>query len=328
MAIAHYLKEIGRGKDGSTHLSRAEAQDAMQQVLSGGLDRIELGAFCMAMRVKGETTDEFAGFLDAIHTSGLHVQHDCKLVVLPSYNGSRKLPNLTPLLALLLAQAGKIHGFGVLVHGHQTESRRIDSAAVFGALSNALTTQNDGSGGDGDDCPRPRIASTAPDCTVQAGQVLYTPLELLHPSLTQVLGYRSLMGVRNSAHSLVKLMRPCTQPEKSLLLTCYTHPEYLISMGKAITATQTHALLLRGTEGEAVADPRRMPRMDCYLTGSHQHTHAAQKGSIAQPPALPDRAVADTTQYTLDVLRGTLPTPANLLRQVEVMCEQMAAIPA
>ena len=43
------------------------------------------------------------------------------LVVLPSYNGARKLPVLTPLLALLLAR----EGLPVLVHGTATESTRV-----------------------------------------------------------------------------------------------------------------------------------------------------------------------------------------------------------
>jgi anthranilate phosphoribosyltransferase len=41
--------------------------------------------------------------------------------VLPSYNGARKLPVLTPLLALLLAR----EGLPVLIHGTATESSRV-----------------------------------------------------------------------------------------------------------------------------------------------------------------------------------------------------------
>jgi anthranilate phosphoribosyltransferase len=43
--------------------------------------------------------------------------------VLPSYNGARKLPVLTPLLALLLTQAG----WPVLIHGCDTEDKRIST---------------------------------------------------------------------------------------------------------------------------------------------------------------------------------------------------------
>ena len=66
MSIAHYLKEIGRGKQGARDLPREQAQDLMQQLLDGQLNDLEIGAFCIAMRVKGETPQEMAGFLDAV----------------------------------------------------------------------------------------------------------------------------------------------------------------------------------------------------------------------------------------------------------------------
>jgi anthranilate phosphoribosyltransferase len=59
-------------------------------------------------------------------------------VIIPSYNGARKLPLLTPLLALLLAR----EGLPVLIHGTATESGRIFVQEVlqarklqFGAIS-------------------------------------------------------------------------------------------------------------------------------------------------------------------------------------------------
>ena len=101
MGIGIYLKEIGRGKDGARSLSRAQAADLMGQVLDASVTDIEIGAFCLAMRVKGETPQEMAGFLDAV-SQRLHriPASNQPTIVIPSYNGARKLPVLTPLLAL------------------------------------------------------------------------------------------------------------------------------------------------------------------------------------------------------------------------------------
>ena len=100
MGIGKYIKEIGRGKDGARALTREQSADLFGQVLDQCVTDLEIGAFCLAMRIKGETAHEMAGFLDA--TEG----RLCKVptagepaVVLPSYNGARKLPVLTPLLA-------------------------------------------------------------------------------------------------------------------------------------------------------------------------------------------------------------------------------------
>ncbi|NBY08969.1 MAG: DNA-binding protein YbiB, partial [Betaproteobacteria bacterium] len=68
MAIAHYIKEIGRGKEGARSLSREQSCDLMLQILNGGVSDLEIGGFCLAMRIKGETTQEMLGFLDAVHS--------------------------------------------------------------------------------------------------------------------------------------------------------------------------------------------------------------------------------------------------------------------
>ncbi|HXE77734.1 MAG TPA: DNA-binding protein YbiB, partial [Rhodanobacter sp.] len=107
MAISQYLKVIGRGKDGARALNREQAADLFGQVLDGAAGDLEVGAFCLAMRVKGETPAEMAGFLDATDARLNKLPAtERPMVVLPSYNGARKLPLLTPLLALLLAREG------------------------------------------------------------------------------------------------------------------------------------------------------------------------------------------------------------------------------
>src|SRR6185295_19145424 len=113
MSIAPYIKEIGRGKEGARALTQVQAYDLMSQVLDGRVTDLEIGAFAIAMRIKGETTEELAGFLEAVQERCVPLRPVQPMVVLPSYNGARKLPNLTALLALLLAQ----DGIPVLVHG-------------------------------------------------------------------------------------------------------------------------------------------------------------------------------------------------------------------
>jgi len=98
MGIAHFIREIGRGKQGAKDLSREQACALMTEVLGGSVDPVALGAFCIAMRIKGETADEMMGFLDATqkHLQMFSNPHDQPIVVLPSYNGARRLPHLTP----------------------------------------------------------------------------------------------------------------------------------------------------------------------------------------------------------------------------------------
>ena len=136
MAITSYIKEIGRGKEGARSLSEVQAHDLMSQVLDDQVTDLEIGAFALAMRIKGESVHELAGFLGAAHERCIAIRTAHPTVVLPSYNGARKLPNLTPLLALLLAQEGA----QVLVHGPMLDAGRVSTAEIFHDLGLPVAT--------------------------------------------------------------------------------------------------------------------------------------------------------------------------------------------
>lgn len=297
MGISQYIKEIGRGKEGARSLSREQAQDLFGQVLDGAVTDLEIGGFCLAMRIKGETAQEMAGFLDAtyarIHRVPLASQGAA--IVLPSYNGARKLPVLTPLLALLLARKGA----AVLVHGVATESTRVFSASVFDALG---------------------VATAESVGPLHDGSVAFVPTGVLCPGLKRLLDVRRVVGLRNPAHSLVKLMNPCAGP--SIVVGSYTHPEYAVSMAAVFALMQSDAMLLRGTEGEPVADARRMPRMDGFLAGRTVLLEPAQSGTLDGVPDLPAGTdCAATARYIVDVLAGDKPVPTPIQRQVEQLMQ-------
>lgn len=289
MSISHYIKDIGRGKDGARSIDRAQAADLMGQVLDGQVSDLELGAFCLAMRIKGETPEEMAGFLDAVHARlNKVVASGAPIVVLPSYNGARKLPLLTPLLALLLAREGA----AVVVHGSVTEDKRVPSEAVFAELG---------------------IQPSA--VSVSAGEVAFVRTATLHAGLDRLLSVRRVVGLRNSGHSLVKLMNPCDAP--ALVVGSYTHPEYLQSMSATFALTGQHALLLRGTEGEPVADARRTPAMDVFKDGQTRRVQHQREGSLNHLPDMPAIDAAATAAYIRQVLRGERPVPEPIALQVQ-----------
>ena len=165
MAIAQYIKEIGRGRDGARPLSREQAADLFGQVLDGSVSELEVGAFCLAMRIKGETAHEMAGFLDATHAR-LHRLPATRrpTIVLPSYNGARKLPVLTPLLALLLAR----EGLPVLIHGAATESTRVFTSSVL-AVSRRARAERPSPMARWPSCLRPIFARACSACSMSAG---------------------------------------------------------------------------------------------------------------------------------------------------------------
>lgn len=295
MTIGHYIKEIGRGKEGARALSQSQAADMFGQILDGAVTDLEIGAFCIAMRIKGETPEEMCGFLEATQERLTPVQiyptgRAGAAVVIPSYNGARKLPVLTPLLALLLAR----EGLPVLIHGTATEDKRVFTSEVLQALG--ISAQ-----------------STAQALT--HGQVVFYPTAMLLPGLQRLLDVRRAINLRNPAHSLVKLMLPCSGPQ--VLVTSYTHPEYAESMQQVLCRMQSTALLIRGTEGEAVADPRRMPKMCSILYGKVEAALEHQTGTLTSLPDLPPCDAPSTARYIQAVLDGALPIPPPIAMQVE-----------
>lgn len=301
MGISQYLKEIGRGKQGARPLAREQAADLFGQILDGQVSDLEIGAFCIAMRVKGETPDEMCGFLDATDARLRKVSSASgrAVVVLPSYNGARRLPVLTPLLAALVARSG----LPVAIHGAATESTRVLVRDVLEMLD---------------------VQPSAEVPVLRDGQVAFLPTELLCPGLKRLLDARKAIGLRNSAHSLVKLMDPCEGP--SVVVSSYTHPEYAVSMGAVFERMGTTALLLRGTEGEVVADARRLPQMEGFVRGARLPLQEGRRGTLTDLPDLPKEVDPQTTAaYIRDVLDGRKPVPESMGLQVEHILRMAAA---
>src|SRR5579883_2008606 len=61
-----YIKAVGAGAKRARALSRDEAREAMALVAAGRAAPEQVGAFLLALRMKGETADEIAGFAEAL----------------------------------------------------------------------------------------------------------------------------------------------------------------------------------------------------------------------------------------------------------------------
>jgi anthranilate phosphoribosyltransferase len=307
MSIARYIREIGRGKDGARSLDRAQARDLMEQVLDGRVSDLEVGAFAIAMRVKSETADELAGFLDATHARCIAIDTSQPIVLLPSYNGARKLPNLTALLALLLAQ----EGIRVLVHGLAEDAGRVTTAAVFHDLGLPIASD----------------AGQIDDAWARH-EPAFIRTEHLCPPLARLLEVRRVLGLRNSAHTVGKLLAP-GPAGAALRVVNFTHPEYGRLLADYLQQAGADAALMRGTEGEPVADPRRAPRIDVFLAGQSRPelALAPQEGVLTQLPLLPPSIDAPTTAvYIQSVVSGEKPAPPPLLAQVACLRASLAVM--
>jgi anthranilate phosphoribosyltransferase len=297
MNYAHYIRELGRGSEGARDLSLEEAQQLYGAMLDGGVPELELGAITIALRLKGESVDEMVGFLSALNERHYALQRPAgrfRPVVIPSYNGARKGVNLSPLLAFLL----KRYGVPVLVHGLIEGYGRVTSAQVFrefGLMPSASILQ----------------AQQALD----ENGIAFVPLSAISPGLNNLLLLRSRLGLRNSAHSLVKMLDPFRGD--GLLLAAATHPDYLDTMREVLGALGCHALLARATEGEPYANPKRRPRIEYLHEGSCDLLFDAEHDSLKTLPNLPESCDAKTSaDWTRRVLAGEVMLPSPIANQL------------
>lgn len=298
---ARFIKEIGRGKNGARSMTRLDACALYRAMLDGRVSDLELGGILLSMRIKGESVDEIAGFLEAAEASFAALQAPAgpyAPIVIPSYNGARKMANLTALLALLLARAGA----PVLVHGVTLDPGRVTTAEVLAALGVPA-------------CDSHEQAQEA----MARGEVAFMPITALAPRLAHMLSLRRILGVRNSTHTLVKIMQPFAGP--ALRLVSYTHPEYLEMLGEyfitAAPAGRGDAFLMRGTEGETVANANKAQQID-WFHGAERTVLVEKQLLVEQLPDLPlVRDAATTAAWIKQVLAGEIAVPPSIAEQVE-----------
>jgi anthranilate phosphoribosyltransferase len=335
---AQYIKEIGRGRDNARALTREDARLVWSALLEGRIADLEVGAILLAMRIKGESPEEIAGFLDATDDHGVRFPMPLDAsgkpsvpVVIPSYNGARNMPNLTPLLACLLAR----EGVPVLVHGKvATSASEVDREALRSA--HAFDAPGFAS------APPPRVTSaeifetmglqvcrTVDDASSQVarGEPAFMSITDLNPPLAKVLSLRRLLGVRSPAHTLVKLLQPFDGP--ALRLASFTHPEYHITLSHYFTHFKQAGavLLMRGTEGEPVANARRPAMIECFLGGNASIVVPGETGVVRSLPILPEsRDAASTAMWIQAVLSGERPVPEAIEAQCKAIMATRAAI--
>lgn len=112
-------------------LSRDEAREAMADVMEGAATAAQLGALLIALRLRGETVDELAGFALAMRARVLRVEAPEGAIDTCGTGGDGAATfNISTAAALVAAAAG----VPVAKHGNRAVTSRAGSADVLEAL--------------------------------------------------------------------------------------------------------------------------------------------------------------------------------------------------
>lgn len=237
--FAQYVRILGKGKKGSRSLSQQEARDAFAMILRGEVEDVQIGAFLMLLRVKEESPEEIAGFVQACRDTiaapaGLQADVDWS-----SYAGKRKhLPWFIASL-LLLNDAG----YRVFIHGAKGHTAgRLYTEDAFLALG----------------LP---IASNWQQAAQQLDRhkLCFMPVEAMSPVLYRLINLRNLLGLRSPVHTLCRLINPLNAQYG---FSSIFHPAYADTHQQAaVLLQQPNMAVFKGEGGEI----ERKPNATCLV---------------------------------------------------------------
>ena len=121
---------IGKVATGAS-LTRAEAELAFDNILSGEVTPSQMGAFLMALRVRGETVEEITGAVTAMRAKMTRVKAPDNAVDIVGTGGDGAgTYNVSTLASIITAACG----VPVAKHGNRAASSKSGASDVLGAL--------------------------------------------------------------------------------------------------------------------------------------------------------------------------------------------------
>lgn len=171
-----------------TPLSRAEAREAFNVMMSGEATPSQIGGFLMALRVRGETVDEITGAVEIMREKMLRVEAPADAIDIVGTGGDASGSyNISTCAAFVAAGAG----LKVAKHGNRALSSRSGAADVLMALGVKL------------DVSPEKIS----DCVAEAGVgFMFAPSH--HVSMKHVGPSRVELGTR----TIFNLLGPLSNP--------------------------------------------------------------------------------------------------------------------
>ena len=258
--FAPFIQILGKGRHGSRSLTQDEARAAMGMILDGAARPEQIGAFLMLIRIREETPDEAAGFVQALRQR-IRLPHNAITPTIDwgSYAGKRRHLPWFLLAARLLAQ----NGLPVLMHGTAGESAdRLYTEQVLDALN----------------MPVAQSLDAACDLLAASG-LAFVPMESFAPELKRLLQLRELLGLRSPLHSVARMLNPLGAP---LSVHGIFHRGFeIIHQQTAMLLDDPGVLVFKGEGGEAEINPEM--HSELFIS------HAKDGAQIAWPPLLERR---------------------------------------
>ena len=192
-------------------LTREEARDAFDIIMSGQATPSQIGGFLMALRVRGETVDEIVGAVTTMRSKMLTVEAPADAIDIVGTGGDASgTDNISTLAALIVAGAG----VPVAKHGNRALSSKSGAADNLSALGVKLDVGPE----------------TISRCIAEAG-VGFMFAQLHHSAMRHVGPSRVELGTR----TIFNLLGPLSNPAgvRRQLLGVFS-PQWLVPLAEVM----------------------------------------------------------------------------------------------
>lgn len=208
--IQEALKKVVAGKS----LTLDEARSAMGEIMRGEVSPTVIGGYLVALRMKGETTEEIAGSALAMRAAAQKVSLNGETLLDTCGTGGDGAGTFNISTAAAFAAAGA--GFLVAKHGNRSISSRSGSADVLEALGVNVQA----------------VPEVVARCVREAGiGFFFAPT--FHPAMRHAGPVRKELGVR----TLFNLLGPLTNPAGAKAQVIGVYDEKLV---KTVAAVLNH----------------------------------------------------------------------------------------
>jgi anthranilate phosphoribosyltransferase len=233
--FSEYIKLTGRGEKGRRPLTQKEAYDALSSYLRGEAELLQLAVLLMLQRVRCETDEEAAGYINAlrecIDPQWKTIQAD---IDWPCFAGKKRQPPWLILAAKVLAEQGK----RIVLHGYN----------AVDAIKYQVETA----------CPilGIKIAHSPEEAKqyLEQSNICYLPLESYCSELLPLLDLRAKVGLRTPLNTVARSLNP-TQAPYAIHGVFHKGYEKLHAKAALLTA-ETNMIAFKGEGGESEINPR------------------------------------------------------------------------
>ena len=170
-------------------LTRDAMRDVMRQIMSGGASDAQIGAFLVALRIKGESIDEITGAVEVMRelVTGVEIYGDNLVDIVGTGGDESNLFNVSTASTFVVAAAGG----RVAKHGNRSVSSKSGAADVLEAAGVNLNLN----------------AEQVAQCVDQIGVgFMYAPSH--HSAMKHAVGPRKELALR----TIFNILGPMTNP--------------------------------------------------------------------------------------------------------------------